>query len=185
MTLEIITTAANARRNAIYDGTNGAEIVAQFGDLVSDDGETLVFTDTGFPLLEFTATVGQVISWGVEFAEGAGTNGFGAEFLGKLPNVVIPDRPVKVTRSGKGSLVEKALGGTQDVTVTLDSPMPSSSWVPDFVTILGAPGLAGLGGHGITGWTVVDEETITVHVSSAVGALASTDAVYVSVIDLV
>lgn len=75
-----------------------------------------------------------------------------------------------VERVGEGELEGGGLTGqTQDIPVVLDAPMSSTAFVPD-VSLLGPPSL--LGGHGITGYTVDDEETVTVHVTSAIGAAA-------------
>lgn len=185
-------TNGNTQRVQQYLGTDGQAIVEQFGVFVSESAGVLTYHDDGFPTPEFTAESGQYIVWYSEHAEGScgmpldELPAFPASQIvtpAELPEPVAP--PTLAVREGKGSLVAKALGGAQDVTVTLDEPMGSSSWKPTSVAILGAPGLAGLGGHGITGWTVVDEETITVHVQSAIGALAATDVVYVSAVDLV
>ena len=51
-------------RAAVYDGTNGADLVAEFaGTVVSDDGTTLVFHAESDPDNPREAAVGQVVMW--------------------------------------------------------------------------------------------------------------------------
>lgn len=184
MAIEVtnVVQAGGNARYAQYDGSNGAEIVGQFGDLVSDNGTTLVYADTGFPTPTFSAEVGQYVGWRSEFAEGSAIDG--VDEIPSFPSLILVDSeeiPTAIVQhSGRGSVVAKALGGPQDVTVTLDTPMPDATWEPASVAIYGPPGLAGLGGHSVDSWTVVDEDTITVHILSAVGSLAGTNIVYVA-----
>lgn len=177
----VVQAGGNARY-AEYDGTNGSEIVDQFGDVISDNGTTLIYADAGYVSPTYSCNVGQYVCWRGQFEEGAASAAVDA--IPSFPSLVLVDAdeiPTTLVRHhGRGSVVAKALGGPQDVTVTLDTPMPDAEWEPTSVAIYGPPGLAGIGGHAVDSWTVVDEDTITVHVLSAVGSLAGSNIVYVA-----
>jgi len=68
----------STRCAAIYDGTNGPELVAEFqGVVVADDGATLRYADGGYDPVEtpewpvHEAIVGQYVRWDGPRGEGA------------------------------------------------------------------------------------------------------------------
>lgn len=175
MTIETHDFITAVRRYGQYDGVNGTELVAEFaGTVDSDDGETLVFYDNN-SFGPYSATVGQWVSW-------VGQSGGAEAGVDELPDFppYLP-YPVLAVRTGTGDIAASALGGTQDVVVDLDAAMSGTDYVPE-VQLLGSPGL--IGGHGITGWTVTDADTVTVHLSSAAASSAVTGGVYVAAREL-
>lgn len=80
----------STRCAAIYDGTNGAEIVAEFqGDVISDDGATLVYADGGFTEPAYTATVGQYARWDAYRGESAAQPAVDEQDLPTFPTMVV------------------------------------------------------------------------------------------------
>lgn len=141
-------------RNAIYDGTNGAEIVAQFsGTVVTDTGSVLVYTSQGE---DYTCPLNNRIFWSAMDA----SNGAGPDLI-PFPWKVLTE-PVTgtgtayafVTVTGTGSVPASLLGGVQTVDVTL-SPVSggqgralSGTVYTPLVSLRGAPNI--LSGHSIS-----------------------------------
>lgn len=150
----------------VYDGTNEADIAAELGggySLTSDNGSTLQFEYLDVPY-SVPANGSILLANGGHVQNCMNAADF-ADMQMTLPKLV--------ERRGSTAVPAKALGGSNDVTVTLDSAMLTEGYAPDS-DLRGAPDL--LGQHGITGFTVVDQDTVTVHITSAVGALSGATA---------
>lgn len=142
-------------RNAVYDGTNGLEIVSNFGgSVVLDTGTALTYSSQGE---EYTCPVGQRIFWSAPDA----SNGFGPDLV-PFPWVIyspaVSGAPAAtyalVTVTGTGSVPASLLGAVQTVDVTL-APVAggqgrtlSGTVYTPLVTMRGAPNV--LSGHGIS-----------------------------------
>jgi hypothetical protein len=166
---------------AQYDGTNGAAIAAEFGaTLNSDTGSTVTFTRSGD---QFAVDSGQWFVWSDDGST-MQANGILSTAQREAAYAPLPEPPQLVTRTGTGNIAASTLGGPQNVTVTLDTPMAGTGYTPR-VQLLGAPGL--VGGHGLatTPWTVVGEDTVTVHLVSSALSAAVTGGVYVTADELV
>lgn len=142
-------------RNAIYNGTNGVEILANFGgSVVSDDGTTLVYASLGE---EYTAHLGDRVFWSaVDASNGAGPDLLTFPWVVYSPTVSGAPAPVYalVTVTGSAGVPASLLGAVQQVDVTL-SPVAGGSgrilsgttYTP-VVSLRGAPNI--LSGHSIS-----------------------------------
>lgn len=176
--MTVVIEVAGRHLAAQYDGTNGAAIAAAFGaTLNTDTGSTVTFTLSGD---SFSVDNGQ---WFVWSDDGSTTQANGILSTAQYTARYLP-LPQIVTRQGAGNIAASTLGGPQNVTVTLATPMSSTGYTPH-VQLLDAPGL--VGGHGLatTPFTVVDEDTVTVHLVSAALSSAVTGGVYVTATELV
>lgn len=161
-----------------YDGTNGTEIIDWVSDLIgtwsaelgytlssaTESGGVVTVNTTG---PDYVVAEGEWLAW-IPFGFGVYADLYWPVYYQPLPGL-----GQLVERVGTAAVPAKALGGSNDVTVTLASPMSGTGFVPD-IKLLGSPGI--VGGHGVTGWTVVDEDTVTVHITSAVGSLSGATA---------
>lgn len=141
-------------RSATYDGTNGTEIVNQFGaSVLSDTGTVLTYLDNGE---EFACPLGQRIFW----SDSSAGSGFGTDLI-PFPWKVLPD-PVTgtgaayalVTVTGSASVPASLLGGVQTIDVTL-APVAgglgrtlSGTVFTPLVSLRGAPNI--ISGHSIS-----------------------------------
>jgi hypothetical protein len=148
---------------AQYDGTNAAEIVAEFNAIViSETGGTLTYADDEFSQT-YTVDEGQWVHWvGLTSSET-----FVQDTLLDFPYTAIPLKSL-FTVTGSGAIPASTLGGQQNITVNLDSPL-QAGYVP-LIFLRGAPNV--LGGHTVLGHTIVDEDTVTVHIQSAALSLS-------------
>lgn len=102
-------------RSAPYDGTNGSELLAEFGGvLVSDTGTLLTFTAAE---TEYEVAVGERIFWG-------GPDAFDEvrADLRVFPWATLPGAGLSyhlTTVTGSGAIPASLLGGTQNITVNL------------------------------------------------------------------
>lgn len=175
-----VVTVVEIRQGVQYTGSNSADVVAavQGATLVSEVGGVLtIATEVG----EFAIPTGEWMRWREV--------GDQTDYYQPVPDIyfqgIYRRYPRMVTRQGYGNIAAGGLGGAQDVTVTLDAPMSTTGYVPR-VQLLGAPGL--IGGHGLVPgapWTIVDEDTIAVHLVSEIAAAAITGGVYVTATELV
>lgn len=144
-------------RTAKYDGTNAAQIVAEFGAIViSETGGVLTYADTGSGPF-YTANLNDYIHW-----SGPGSSStFAVSAPLAFPYVVLPLKAL-FTVTGSTAVPASTLGGAQNLTVNLSGSL-AAGYVP-LVFLRGAPNI--LGGHAVTGVNVVDGDTVTVHIQS-------------------
>lgn len=149
-----LTDQVQVLRSAFYDGTNGTELVSQFGGtVISDTGSLLTYQSQGE---EYACPVGQRIFWSSPDA----SNGYGPDLV-PFPWKVLP-APVTgsgatyalITVTGTGSVPASLLGAVQTVDVTLapvaggEGRTLSDTVYTPIVTLRGAPNV--VSGHSVS-----------------------------------
>lgn len=160
------------REYAVYDGTNGAALIAAFPGCVldSDTGSQLDFHNaTSEP---FTLLVGEALSRTAEGALDGAWTGPNVAALSALPNLVAGFAPeVTLVQSvGVESVPASLLGNPgADYDVDLDAPMPSLAYAA-VCELRGAPNI--VSGHSILSHSILSVDQVRVRVQSGAASLA-------------
>lgn len=171
---------------ALYDGTNGASIVAGLNGsvFISDTGSVLTFTDHNFTTQ--TVLSGRYVVRGVgqyggiitaaQFAPNSGEYRNLTDFVkGLIPATIVTKLQQHGNASGLVSVPASLGGQTQnyDVTITPSIPADQLATVRPDAWLRGAPNI--ISGHCITQIpTVVNATTVRVRVQSGAASLAGT-----------
>lgn len=154
-------------RAAQYDGTNATELTAEFGAVViSEVAGVLTYADS-ISDPTYTVSVGEYVHW-----SGIGSSfTFASPTLLAFPYTVVPLASLR-TVTGSGNISASLLGGPQNIGVNLSGAL-AAGYIP-LVFLRVPPSIAPsvLSGHAVTGVTVDDADTVTVHIQSGVGSLA-------------
>lgn len=156
---------------ALYDGTNGAELIAELvGSTFTSDVAGVLTFDDHQPLEQQYTAPWYIFRTADGLFGGAGATPDGYLKLAEIVQRYAADGVELVQSVGTASVPASLLGNSgADYDVTISPAQPSAEFVP-IAQLRGAPTI--LYGHSILSATVIDADTVRVRVQSAAASLA-------------
>lgn len=167
------TPVVNKIESFLYNGSNGADIVAEFPGMsfVSESGGTLHYLDPDSTPGTLDTGDRMVRVAGSGYGSKVDPTGWPAQWreIADLVTSFAPPAPALIKASGSTSVPASTAGQTDTYDVTLNASMPGTDYA-FFPQLRGAPTI--ISGHAILSATIIDEDTVRVTVQSGVLSLA-------------